>query len=96
MNDEELKKVTVKGKLDNYKMGLQKAAIGVGLMAVGGIGFPIVGSYMFNDPATFQTMSAVTVPLTGVYATILGVKIKKYFDMKKEANEEENDKGMSL
>ena len=85
MKDEELKEVTVKEKLDKYKLGLQKVAVGLGLMAVSGIGGPIVGNYLCNDPAFFGTIAMVTVPITGVTAAMFGVKLKKYFEMKKDA-----------
>lgn len=96
MKDEELKEVTVKEKLDKYKLGLQKVAVGLGLMAVSGIGGPIVGNYLCNDPVFFGAIAMVTVPITGVTAARFGVQLKKYFEMKKEAEEAEKDKGMSL
>lgn len=94
MKDEELKEVTVKEKLDIYKFGLQKMAVGLVIAAASGIGGPIYGNYLFNDPAYYGAMAMVTVPITGVAAAMFVIKLKKYFAMKKEAEEE--DKGISL
>ena len=96
MKDEELKEVTVKEKLERTKLGVQKMVVGLGIMAVSGIGGPILGNYLYNDPAYYGSMAMVTVPLTGVAAAVVGVQLKKYFEMKKEAEEAEKDKGMSL
>ena len=88
MNEEELKKVTVKERLDKARFHLIRGSVGVGLVVLGGV----VGPLVEGD----QAMLMVTAPIAGAYLTYMGVSIKRYLDKKKEWESEERDKGMSL
>ncbi len=94
------KEVTVKEKLDDYKMRLQKLAVGVGMVAAGGVGVPILGNIMYDSPeaiAYFQHYSMISLPITGLVAAYMGIRLKGYFDLKKEVElEEQEEKGMKL
>ena len=94
MNEKEIEEETPQEQIKRIKTQLQKAGAGVAIMAIGGIGAPILGSYLFHDTRTFLLMATITVPLTIVYAIILCVKWKGYFERKK-ALETENEKNES-
>lgn len=91
----DIKEVTMKEKLDDYRKRLQKVFVGFGFVAAGGIGAPIYGCIKYNEPeaiAYFQHYLMITVPITVATAVYAGIRLKGYFDLKKQAREEEKEK----
>ena len=98
-DDEELKKVTVKGKLDSMKTNLEQAAVYYAMSLAIGIGGPIMFTKMGYDANIMRTFGLCAFPFIAAVGVKIAKRYKQYFDMKKEYEQnkkEEENKGMSL
>ena len=99
-DDEELKEVTIKGKLETMKTEMMIAGVGAATLAAIGVGSPFIMPLMGADPTASNLFGVGTIVLAADLANDLRKTFKMYQELKADYERGEeissNTKGIGL
>jgi len=79
---EELKEVTIKGKLEKMKAAMMRAGVCAAIIAAIGVGSPFIMPLMGADPTASNLFGVGTIVLAADLANDLRKTFKKYQELK--------------
>ena len=99
-NDEELKEVTIKGKLEKMKAAMMRASVCAAIIAAIGVGSPFIMPLMGADPTASNLFGVGTIVLAADLANKIRKKFEVYQELKADYERGEeissNTKGIGL
>ena len=99
-DDEELKEVTIKGKLETMKTEMMRASVGAATLAAIGVGSPFIMPLMGADPTASNLFGVGTIVLAADLANKIRKKFEVYQELKADYERGEeissNTKGIGL
>ena len=99
-NDEELKEVTIKGKLEKMKTEMMIAGVGAATLAAIGVGSPFIMPLIGTDPTASNLFGVASIVLAADLVYDLRKKFKVYQELKADYERGEeissNTKGIGL
>jgi hypothetical protein len=97
---EELKEVTIKGKLEKMKAAMMRASVCAAIIAAIGVGSPFIMPLMGADPTASNLFGVGSIVLAADLAYYLRKAFKKYQELKADYERGEeissNTKGIGL
>ena len=99
-DDEELKEVTIKGKLETMKTEMMIAGVGAATLAAIGVGQTFIMTLIGTDPTVSNILGVASIVLAADVANDLRKKFKMYQELKADYERGEeissNTKGIGL
>ena len=99
-DDEELKEVTIKGKLETMKTEMMRAGVGAATLAAIGVGSPFIMPLIGTDPTASNLFGVASIVLAADLAYDIRKKFKVYQELKADYERGEeissNTKGIGL
>ena len=99
-DDEELKEVTIKGKLETMKTEMMIAGVGAATLAAIGVGSPFIMPLIGTDPTASNLFGVASIVLAADLANDLRKTFKMYQELKADYERGEeissNTKGIGL
>ena len=99
-DDEELKEVTIKGKLETMKTEMMRAGVCAATLAAIGVGSPFIMPLIGTDPTVSNILGVASIVLAADVANDLRKKFKMYQELKADYERGEeissNTKGIGL